>query len=111
MPDYEGFLWRQGMGILKRWEKRWVILKNNTLYYLKDKDSEDIRGSMAVDGASAQEAIVDKRKDCFAVSIPEKEVNKPNKRILFQATSESDMKKWIEVFNKLTSEEVELDMF
>jgi hypothetical protein len=37
-PDKEGWLSKQGLAFLKAWQRRWFILKEDTLYYFKDKE-------------------------------------------------------------------------
>jgi hypothetical protein len=107
--DKEGWIFKQTSGLLKRWDRRWLMLKDMNLYWFKDNEvkidfltffllfsqSEDTKGILSLEGANAQTIFVEKRKYTFAVFITSQ-----NRKILMQANSDAEAKEWIDIINE-----------
>lgn len=59
--DFEGWLTKQG-GSIKTWKKRWVILKDRTLYYYKTNKDQVFTGKIDLEPTSLVKEEPDKKK-------------------------------------------------
>jgi len=91
--DREGWLHKQATTFLKTWQKRWFILKGEQLHYAKDKEASDIRGSFDITGCVISQESADRKKFVFLITSAQKKLH-------FMASSETDMKEWIEILQK-----------
>lgn len=60
-PDKAGFLWKEGH-VVRSWRKRWFVLCDNLLYYMREKESNEPVGIVPLRGSVVREA-------------PEREIN------------------------------------
>eukprot|EP01006_Ploeotia_vitrea_P010447 TRINITY_DN27138_c0_g1_i1.p1 TRINITY_DN27138_c0_g1~~TRINITY_DN27138_c0_g1_i1.p1 ORF type:complete len:454 (-),score=29.17 TRINITY_DN27138_c0_g1_i1:1073-2434(-) len=44
--DHQGYLSKEGAGLIKRWSKRWFVLRGHELFYYKDQKDSDSLGSI-----------------------------------------------------------------
>jgi len=94
-PKKEGALLKQGGGMRKKWEKRWIYLTDDYFYCFKDQQSQEPSKSFSSSDimvAKAEERT--KTKNTFSVArVTSGTVKKP---MLLQAASETEMNEWIE---------------
>lgn len=93
VAEKEGYLNKQTTGLLKRWDKRWILLKEMNLYWFKDQESEETKGVLNLEGGQAVVFNVEKRKYTFAIVVQ-------SKKIVMQASSDGEVKEWIERINE-----------
>jgi len=71
MADKTGYLIKEG-GNFKTWKKRWMVLKNNVIYYSKDQNSGEL-GIIRLNGLKPENIQINsskKKKNCFQIETP-----------------------------------------
>jgi len=92
--EKQGYLTKQG-AIIKNWQKRWVVLEGNNLYYFKDHEAQEPRGVIALEDCTIQDAYEQmKRPFCFAI------VHPANRAFYFMATSQPELESWMAALNE-----------
>ncbi|XP_065065541.1 cytohesin-1-like [Rhopilema esculentum] len=67
--EREGMLTKEG-GLHKTWKPRYFILKDNCLYYFKNKGDKEPRGIIPLENLRVKECNEIKRKFCFEIYAP-----------------------------------------
>jgi len=91
MADKAGYLVKEG-GNFKTWKKRWMVLKNNVIYYSKKQNSGEL-GIIRLHGVTADKVVLSnsrkKKKNVF-------EIQTPNRTYFLCADTEKERDDWIE---------------
>jgi len=61
MADKAGYLVKEG-GNFKTWKKRWMVLKNNVIYYSKKQNSGEL-GIIRLHGVTAEKVVLSSKKE------------------------------------------------
>jgi len=70
-PDFDGWLWKEGGGVIKNWKRRWFILKDFCLYYFEgNKQDHPALGLILILGYTISSFTDSKRDNCFQVGSP-----------------------------------------
>jgi len=92
MADKAGYLVKEG-GKFKTWKKRWMVLKNNVIYYSKKQNSGEL-GIIRLHGVTVDQVLISqskkKRKNVF-------EIQTPNRVYYLSAETEPERDEWIKV--------------
>lgn len=93
-PEKEGELKKQGH-LVKSWKKRWFRIKNDMLFYFKDKLADVPLGSVPL--RSCRVCFTDRvgKPFCFELTAP-----RINKVFYIQATSKAEAEEWMEAIEK-----------
>jgi len=67
--EREGMLTKEG-GLHKTWKPRYFILKDNCLYYFKNKGDKEPRGIIPLENLRVRECNDTKKKFCFEIYAP-----------------------------------------
>ncbi|KAJ3443196.1 centaurin/arf [Anaeramoeba flamelloides] len=89
-----GYLYTKTGSMVKDWKKRYFIIKNHEIYYVRNSKDLTQRGKMNLLLCSVKMNYELKRRNCFEISNP----NSENKLYL-QAPNEEEVRSWIEVIN------------
>lgn len=92
MADKAGYLVKEG-GKFKTWKKRWMVLKNNVIYYSKKQNSGEL-GIIRLNGLTADQVAVSQRqkKNFFMF-----EIKTPNRTYFLCADTEKERTSWMDV--------------
>ncbi|XP_048578135.1 microtubule-associated protein futsch isoform X2 [Nematostella vectensis] len=101
--DYEGWLTKKGGGkVFAAWKRKWVVVKDQRLYYYKTSFDPEAGGMIHLDNCESTAAPEMKRKFCFKC---ESKTNKSH-NTFFAADTEQDMRTWLDVLGKASRGEV-----
>jgi len=91
MADKAGYLTKEG-GNFKTWKKRWMVLKNNVIYYSKKQNSGEL-GIIRLNGITPDQVAISTRtrKNMFMF-----EIKTPNRTYYLCCDTESDRLSWID---------------
>jgi hypothetical protein len=97
-PDLDGMLKKQGNHDYNaaKYSERYVILKGNSVYYLKTKDDETPAGVVLLDDATVSAS--DRTELEF-------EIRTPGRTYFFQASAPNECKKWIDAIERNMKEQ------
>jgi len=91
MADKAGYLVKEG-GKFKSWKKRWMVLKNNVIYYSKKQNSGEL-GIIRLNGITSDQVTVSTRtrKNMFMF-----EIKTPNRTYYLCSETEGDRQSWMD---------------
>jgi len=91
MADKAGYLVKEG-GKFKTWKKRWMVLKNNVIYYSKKQNSGEL-GIIRLNGITPDQVAVSQRvrKNMFMF-----EIKTPNRTYYLCSENEADRTSWLD---------------
>jgi len=91
MADKAGYLVKEG-GKFKTWKKRWMVLKNNVIYYSKKQNSGEL-GIIRLNGITPDQVTISQRtrKNAFMF-----EIKTPNRTYFLCSDTEQDRLSWID---------------
>lgn len=91
MADKAGYLVKEG-GKFKTWKKRWMVLKNNVIYYSKKQNSGEL-GIIRLNGITPDQVSISQRvrKNAFML-----EIKTPNRTYYLCSDTEADRLSWID---------------
>eukprot|EP01124_Arcella_intermedia_P017754 TRINITY_DN2460_c0_g1_i2.p1 TRINITY_DN2460_c0_g1~~TRINITY_DN2460_c0_g1_i2.p1 ORF type:complete len:455 (+),score=110.84 TRINITY_DN2460_c0_g1_i2:58-1365(+) len=94
VPDYAGWMTKQG-GAVKNWKKRYFVLKGNNVYYFKHTTDANVTGTITLDSSCFVRRETKGKKNLFAVGTPS--------RIFFMfPETEKERDEWIsKIKNKI----------
>eukprot|EP01114_Cavostelium_apophysatum_P015811 TRINITY_DN438_c0_g1_i5.p1 TRINITY_DN438_c0_g1~~TRINITY_DN438_c0_g1_i5.p1 ORF type:complete len:382 (+),score=103.60 TRINITY_DN438_c0_g1_i5:237-1382(+) len=95
MADKAGYLVKEG-GKFKTWKKRWMVLKNNVIYYSKKQNSGEL-GIIRLNGITPDQVIISQRvrKNQFMF-----EIKTPNRTYYLCADTESERTSWMDAIKQ-----------
>eukprot|EP01105_Mastigella_eilhardi_P026448 TRINITY_DN767_c0_g1_i1.p1 TRINITY_DN767_c0_g1~~TRINITY_DN767_c0_g1_i1.p1 ORF type:complete len:532 (+),score=148.28 TRINITY_DN767_c0_g1_i1:123-1598(+) len=93
-PEKEGQLCKQGH-VVKNWKQRWFRLKNDKLYYFKDKFDEKPLGDISLASCSLEETSKVGKGNVFLLNS-----RQDNKKFFIQATTKQDAEEWMNAISK-----------
>jgi len=89
VPEKEGFLQRQSGKVMKKWKKEYFSLAGDTLYWFKDHNSEDVKGTFSLEDCTlSTQAEQTKKVYSFGITSP------TSRKVILLANSQSDMDDW-----------------
>lgn len=65
-PDKAGYLWKEGH-VVRSWRKRWFVLCDNLLYYMRDKESNEPVGIIPLRGSVVRAALEREIQHCMEI--------------------------------------------
>ncbi|KAJ6251080.1 centaurin/arf [Anaeramoeba flamelloides] len=94
-----GYLHMKTGSMVKDWKKRYFIVENHKIYYVKNSKDLTPRGNMDLLLCSVKMNYDLKRRNCFEIHNPMSE-----NKLLLQAPNEEEVRSWIEVINNNVGE-------
>jgi len=91
MADKAGYLVKEG-GKFKSWKKRWMVLKNNVIYYSKKQNSGEL-GIIRLNGITSDQVMTSTRtrKNMFMF-----EIKTPNRTYYLCSETDADRQSWMD---------------